>query len=418
MYLVEHSSRIQSGLRLNQTHKARVESVGGSAVSKRSSTIAGGSRLVGKTLLVSDLSVFLFLLYFITKPIYLFPSGGPQISDAFAFLALLLVAVDGKFELLPDFRKPTSALTVFVIYTFTVNAFWAVFFFDDKLLIKCVFYLYNLAIFLMFLHFTGKYQDRFLKWVALSLLISVLSMVILSLAMPSLGGHRRMITFNNPNQLAYWTLLSACIFAACAHRVKIHYLLSVAFYLGILYLSFLSLSKAAMAATVALLVTVFWKKPQILFVAIACSVLVLFTVQDGAILDNLYQRVSHIQNDDDLIKRGYDRLWTYPEYLIFGSGEGAFERFSSLRTKEFHSTMGTILFSYGIVGLAAFLLFIFRTWRAVRLFHFCLFIPPFLYGVAHQGLRFSLLWILFAAILIGRVEASNTETRSGYSEIS
>ena len=413
MSLVEHSSQIQSGLRLDRTHKVPVKSAESSTVSKRSSTISGRARPVGKTLLVSDLSVFLFLLYFITKPIYLFPSGGPQISDAFAFLALLLVAVEGKFELLPDFRKPVSALTVFVVYTITVNVFWAVFVFDAKLLTKCLFYLYNLAIFVMFLHFAGKYQDRFLKLVALSLLISVLGMVILSLAMPSLGGQRRVITFNNPNQLAYWTLLSACIFAACAHRVKIHFLLSVAFYLGILYVSFLSLSKAAMAATVALLVMVFWRKPQILLVAVACSVIVLVTVHDGAILDNLYQRVSHTQEDDNLIKRGYDLLWTYPEYLIFGSGEGAFERFSAVRSREFHSTLGTILFSYGIVGLAAFLLFVFRTWRAVGLFHFCLFIPPMLYGVAHQGLRFSLLWILFAAILIGRVEGSNTEARIG-----
>jgi hypothetical protein len=60
-------------------------------------------------------------------------------------------------------------------------------------------------------------------------------------------------------------------------------------------------------------------------------------------------------DDDDIMQRGYIRLIQNPRYLAFGAGEGEFERLTQIadeQSKEFHSTLGTILMSYGLVGLA------------------------------------------------------------------
>ena len=41
----------------------------------------------------------------------------------------------------------------------------------------------------------------------------------------------------------------------------------------------------------------------------------------------------------------------YPRLRRVGAGEGAFERLTNLKDKEFHSSLGNILLSYGFVGL-------------------------------------------------------------------
>ncbi len=51
------------------------------------------------------------------------------------------------------------------------------------------------------------------------------------------------------------------------------------------------------------------------------------------------------------IDRGADRIVTHPEYMLFGAGEGGFARFMTLdgKVNELHSSLLSILFCYGIV---------------------------------------------------------------------
>ena len=355
----------------------------------------------------ADLSLFVFLLYFVTKPIYLFPSGGLQIADVFPVLAILMIIPTAKIQLPVDSAKTTVVLFLFVLYTIIVNAFWAVSLHNFEFLKVCAFYLYNFILFLLFQHYAVKHHDYFFKLVALSLIIAVLVQVILSFVISPPTGLRQMIVFNNPNQLAYWTLLSACIFSACTFRIKLHFAALAVFYASILYLILISLSKAAMFATVALLFILILNRPRFLFIALAVGIPALIFLQDGQILENVFHRLDSLgeQRDDSLSARGYDRIWLYPEFLIFGSGEGAQARFNPQHffdQYEFHSTLGTVLFSYGVVGFTLFVLFVWYTYSHAGLYYSLLFVPPFLYGLAHQGLRFSLLWLLFSAIATSR----------------
>src|SRR5262249_46628140 len=67
---------------------------------------------------------------------------------------------------------------------------------------------------------------------------------------------------------------------------------------------------------------------------------------------------------------------------------------------EIHSSVGTILFCYGIIGLflaGRFVLLIVRGagWRMGLML-----LPVLLHQLAHQGLRFSLMWVTLALFLL------------------
>ncbi|MEA4961775.1 hypothetical protein [Lutispora sp.] len=113
---------------------------------------------------------------------------------------------------------------------------------------------------------------------------------------------------------------------------------------------------------------------------------------------SVMNRVSTIgmDRDDNLAGRGYYRLIHYPQYLIFGAGEGEYLRFKYYI--EFHSTLGNILMSYGIIGLFLYLASIIfaiknNGWKDTYIIFFI-----FLYGLTHNGIRNTLLWILVASI--------------------
>jgi hypothetical protein len=92
------------------------------------------------------------------------------------------------------------------------------------------------------------------------------------------------------------------------------------------------------------------------------------------------------QSDDSLAGRGYDRFWRFPEYLIFGAGEGDFQRFAGMYDVEIHSTLGSLVFSYGIVGAGLAVLATLMTIerRPAGLLYL---MPAMAYGVAHNGIR-------------------------------
>jgi hypothetical protein len=102
-------------------------------------------------------------------------------------------------------------------------------------------------------------------------------------------------------------------------------------------------------------------------------------------------------------ERGYDRIWRNPEYLITGAGEGAYERFvfrKGEKRRELHSSFGTMFFGYGIIGLTLFAVFGARVIRGAPLRMTMMLVPALAYTVAHQGLRFTMFWVVLAAFAV------------------
>jgi hypothetical protein len=117
------------------------------------------------------------------------------------------------------------------------------------------------------------------------------------------------------------------------------------------------------------------------------------------LLGDLGVRLATPGEYDSLAARGYDRIVNHPEYLFFGAGEGAYERFKSelYPWGEIHSTFGTLLFCYGILGTGLFVCGLFfacrRDLRAALYF-----LPAFVHGTAHHGGRFAFFWTMLAFV--------------------
>ena len=79
---------------------------------------------------------------------------------------------------------------------------------------------------------------------------------------------------------------------------------------------------------------------------------------------------------------------------------------------EVHSTLGSVINNYGFLGLILFsavlAIWAFRLWQsygAVGMISIAG--PAMLYGITHNGIRFTIFWLLFAASM---AMARNTRT--------
>jgi hypothetical protein len=135
-------------------------------------------------------------------------------------------------------------------------------------------------------------------------------------------------------------------------------------------------------------------------------------------LETTSQRMTHDRRPQWSFfeERGYDRIENHSEYLLFGAGEGATTRFAEttiIGTHEIHSSAGTLLFAYGIVGAAMFLVFLWRVVRGAAMRSALMLLPALAYTVAHQGLRFNSLWVLVGVFIVLKQEPGGGHRRPG-----
>lgn len=228
------------------------------------------------------------------------------------------------------------------------------------------------------------------------------------------GGYRTAGTFENPNQLGYWALaLSACWLALKGRgdhlELRDGIMLSAA-----TLLCAQSGSRAAAAGMLFLIgLSILWYgiRPKlwpfaaITVVALGIVAYATFDTWSASLTElTIVDRFSQQKQHDSFAARGYDRLWLYPEYLLLGAGEGAFGRFprSLGGTLEIHSSFATIWFGYGVPGSLLFFTLLWRVFRPAGLRMAALAIPLGVYGAAHQGLRWSPLWIFLGIVLAKR----------------
>lgn len=357
----------------------------------------------------------LLLAYLFLKPFYLFPSGGPQIADG--FIALLFSwSLFTATRLLRDTAGLFTACIYFSVYALFVNGIWALILNDFSMFKTPVFYFFNTITIFIILTYFARAREKALRILMIATVLSLVLQVILSLAIIGVGGSgRSSLFFNNPNQLGYWGLLSVSIFCVLSRAISMRIMWHlIVFALGF-YLIAISLSKAATVALGLLFVLHFSKKWWHFVLAAICGAILLLFLQDQPILQELAARLSNIgeQRDDSLAGRGYARILNRPEYLLFGAGEFGLSRFPG-ETHELHSTLGTLLFSYGVVGLSLFSIILLRLLNRAGISNFLYLAPAFAYGLTHQGLRFSLLWVLFAALAItGRQRQAGSAANSG-----
>lgn len=352
-------------------------------------------------------------LYILSKPYYLLPSGLPQIADlllvvGMAFLLFLPRPVRG-----PDTARFVLCAVIFCSYAAIVSVAWTFALMDPSLALNAAYYAFDLCLLILCLRVGEIHLEATLRVIAYAIALSAVIQGATTALTFNAEQFRQIASFNNPNQLAYWALLSLCIFWSIAGRIAIPIYLRALALIALLYAIAISLSKAAMISAALLLVLHFLKRPKLIAVALVVAVVGYLTLENSTIGERIAIRLENIgtQADDSFYSRGYLRILRYPEYAVVGAGEGAIYRFGDTEysdlSHEIHSTFGTILFCYGAIGTAAFAGAIFYLYRVTGFGNAVYLAPPFLYGLTHQGVRFSFLWLFLAVlVLLGRIGAT------------
>jgi len=166
----------------------------------------------------------------------------------------------------------------------------------------------------------------------------------------------------------------------------------------ILFFAYLSASKLFSIKTIM----------TIVIIGIALSVTLLMTDFGDQFIEKLNTRIEDATKPANVSEweyRGYDRITNHPGYLILGAGEGAYGRFDTyIENHEIHSSIGTIVFCYGIPGTVLFFLFLFSLIKQMPWAYFVYLFPVFAYGITHMGLRFTIFWIALAMFPVLKTE--------------
>jgi len=361
-------------------------------------------------------ALVVWCLFLISQPFYVLTSGLPQPGD-FLLLPLIPMALAGWNRRLPAASmSPLRALLLFTIWVCLVDWGWAAitgnfgFFGKDTFMLFPFYYIYNAMLVFVALLLYQRHGTRFLTLTMQVVLLIVGSQIVLSFFWFGSRSVRSTIFFNNPNQLGYYALLSACTIALCQRTLRYSIWKSSVGLAGCMYLALLSASKAAVAGAVILFALTIITNPRIILVMALATAGMLSL--GGPIERALETTAQRLQTDrrpqwSFFEERGYDRIQNHPEYVLFGAGEGATTRFAEttiIGTHEIHSSAGTLLFAYGIVGATMFFAFLWRTIRGAGLRSSLMMLPALAYTVAHQGLRFNSLWVLVGLFIVLKQE--------------
>lgn len=339
-------------------------------------------------------------------PFYIFGSGGIQISTVF-----LLVASIGEIHKLSfkdryyiDIKKKIIPLFFFVLYAILITLTWYLIILDSSILLFPLIYIFDF--FILFALGLRLIKDvSFVNFFAYLIVVSTIIQFLISILITS-DSFRGSLFFNNPNQLGYFSLLTAAIITVLVKEKHISTLYYIVSMLCCIWLAQLSLSKSALVSGIFLLLYGMLSNVRAQIIALVLLVCFIFIIGDNSFLldrfDIVYSRLDGIgsESDDNAEGRGYDRIWLQPGMLLLGASEGAVYRWDTFLTGyEMHSTWGTILFSYGIFGLLCWLIFLFKVGFSNKFATLIPLLSVFMYGITHNGLRFVYFWI-FMAILV------------------
>jgi hypothetical protein len=354
-----------------------------------------------------DVRLAMWSLVVLLLPFYVFDSGVPQPADWISLLLLPILIRSWNGRLPGPLLRPLKSLVVFMLYVFVVNLVWSVAIFTfsinakDGFLMAPTYYLFNALLFFTFLLMFQRYGE-FLLWLTVRLVMAAAFLQVLVSA-AGRGSHGRSSgMFNNPNQLGYYALLSACLILFGQKRFRISTVLVTVSLAACSYLALISASKAALASICGLgVVLLISKLRTIVLAGIVFSALIFTSNPFSEAIDRAQSRIENDESYGFFEERGYDRIVAFPEYWVLGAGEGYYNRFkevSAIGAHELHSSTATLFFCYGIAGVILFALYMWGVMAGAGLRSWIIVGAGFAYGMTHQGLRFRLLWLLLAMV--------------------
>jgi hypothetical protein len=365
----------------------------------------------------------IFGLSILLSQFYIFPSGQPQPAHYLIIIAFSLIFFT-KNRLFITAAKETSLRYIYllVLYSIAVNIIYSLIHADVEFFVASVYIIFGFATFLLTRKIIVDIDPDFLILGCMAL-IGLVILFILSLL--DIGGFvffpRYNAYFNDPNQMAFWTLCISAILLANSNFPKI---IKIAIFVACFYILLKSGSRSAFVGFISLIFGFFILlikekgrkikiKSLIFGVFMASSLfsgIYYFSLKNVELFDFAINRLELIDSSEQADIRGYTRIFEFPEYLVFGAGHGYDLRFNPEGT-EIHSTIAGILFYYGIVGFFLFVIFFSSIFRRLAFDQKLFFIAPIMYSLSTFGFRTPIFWFYLGCFYVLALQSEQSIKR-------
>lgn len=326
------------------------------------------------------MAITLFLLFVFLKQFYIFPSGSIGLADISLMLCFLLLLYSRNLDksLLPTLKQDVL-LYLFLGFVIVINSIYGILNQNREFFKYSLFWLYNVCAIWAFRELYNLFGDRFLRQLNHVIKLNIITQLLIYLSGQGRflheywGAIRYMGTFNDPNQLAFFLFLMVLLAYLYACTVKdktfpIFYLLIIPVLLatkstGIL-LGFLSFTGLAILYVLYRIAARYHISKKLLGTAMILAVILfsIFLIKiwpaddfdvknlDYTMISRIQEKLWKISHGGLIWDRGMEKLVLYPQYLLFGAGEGGFARFTlASQVNEIHCCLFSVLFCYGIL---------------------------------------------------------------------
>lgn len=353
---------------------------------------------------------FLWFLFLLLTPLYLFQSGGFQVAHIPLILLGSLCLFRQNVQAFSS--APVKAYLQFALYACLVN--FCFFILSDWRELGFVFasliIVFNIITFT--LAYTISLSRKGVRYTFWAMFFAGVAQCFAWLWLGSNYGGRYMAFFNDPNQLSSWAIfsLSTITLFYIYKFISQKMLLLMVCVSGVLLV--LSASKSGIISLGILLLIVFWKSK--FWVKLICLSICFFgfTATIPSILElEITSRMSSFSFETIDQDRHWYYVWEFPMYNLLGAGAGNYERFDPISPLEIHSTFLTVVFCYGIPGTILFLLFLKRCFYRTFVCHHLFFALPILANfLSLNMIRMTTLYV-FLGVSASLLDLKTTQKR-------
>src|SRR5690606_5000614 len=280
----------------------------------------------------------LFVLGLSLGPVYLLPSGLPQVSDWLlaVWAGVTLLTRVGTARRVLNFG-PMFFGVLLTTYIILVNVVWALYLGDFRVAYNSLFYIFNFLVVWALSTSIRNSREQWRKVLSRALVIIAAVLLVMFVIRFDPTNVRQTAGFNNPNQLAYYSLLLFCSAFVMFERMqwtsfRFLFVIGISLLMVLFSSSLGALAGVSLALLGALLTTGVRRMGRFLRIATMVTLLLGFGLVSSGLYDPLANQIQarlavadrKVANAVD--ERGYSRILEYPEYVILGAGEGALYR--------------------------------------------------------------------------------------------
>ena len=345
-------------------------------------------------------AVLFFLLFIFLKQFYLFPSGGMEAAGVCLFASFFMLLCDcmrRRPERLLQL-KTESLFYVFLASVLMINAYYGIRLGRGEFFKYTCFWIFNACAIWSFCYLTEYGGKAFLTGINRVVKVNIGVQLLIYLS-----GHGRIFreywgavryqgTFNDPNQLAFFLFMM--ILLLYLYRCRFGDRSFPVFY--VLVLPVIAASKSTgilLGVFVFTILAVLYELYQIgckkgvsvkvWILGICMGVLIFglflwwiwpaadFDVKtvDYNMLTRIQEKIWKVAHGGLLglfLDRGMEKLVLYPQYLLYGAGEGGFDRFTlASQVNEIHCCLFSVMFCYGLIPTSCLLVWLGRKLRRI-----------------------------------------------------